>query len=147
MATPGFAQFLQFLWASIQGGGGVIDMTIQGLFASSPTPDAEIGKLPIFDMPSGASQSEDRTWLLAERSFADLYRRIDNVELLAAAQLPAPVQPMRLWGYTVATLPAGVRGDMAYVTDGNAPAFLTAIAGGGAIVTPVFFNGTAWIAF
>lgn len=50
-------------------------------------------------------------------------------------------------GYTVATLPAGTVGMMAYVTDQ-----LTACAGiglgltgGGAITCPVFYNGTAWV--
>ncbi len=55
--------------------------------------------------------------------------------------------PARLKGYTVATLPASpVQGDMAYVTDGNAPTFLSIIAGGGAVITPVFYNGTNWVA-
>lgn len=54
--------------------------------------------------------------------------------------------PARLKGYTVATLPAGTVGDTAYVTDALAPAFLTIIAGGGAIKTPVFYNGTNWVA-
>jgi len=49
-------------------------------------------------------------------------------------------------GYTVATLPAGVIGDQAYVTDALAPIFLGIIAGGGAVVTPVFYNGANWIA-
>lgn len=53
---------------------------------------------------------------------------------------------VRLKNYTVATLPAGVQGDTAYVTDALAPAFLTAVVGGGAIVTPVFYDGTNWIA-
>jgi hypothetical protein len=53
---------------------------------------------------------------------------------------------IRLKGYTVATLPAGVAGDTAYVTDALAPTFLTAIVGGGAIVTPVFYNGANWVA-
>lgn len=48
---------------------------------------------------------------------------------------------------TVATLPAaGTAGRFAYVTDALAPAFLTAIVGGGAVVTPVFDDGTNWIA-
>lgn len=54
--------------------------------------------------------------------------------------------PIRLKNYTVATLPAGTQGDTAYVTDALAPAFLTAIAGGGAVVTPVFYDGTNWVA-
>lgn len=58
-------------------------------------------------------------------------------------QLNAPV---RTKGYTVATLPAGVQGDRAFVTDASAPTFLSTVVGGGAVVTPVFFDGTNWIA-
>lgn len=48
--------------------------------------------------------------------------------------------------YTVATLPtAGTAGRMAYVTDATAPTYLGALTGGGAVVVPVFDNGTAWI--
>lgn len=49
--------------------------------------------------------------------------------------------------YTVATLPAaGVAGRRAYVTDATTPTFLGALTGGGAVVCPVFDNGTAWVA-
>ena len=58
----------------------------------------------------------------------------------------AVVGTVRTGGFTVATLPAGTIGQKTYVTDALAPAFLMAIAAGGAVVTPVFFNGTAWIA-
>lgn len=51
---------------------------------------------------------------------------------------------VRLKGYTVATLPAGVVGDMAYVTDATAPTYGAVAVGGGAVVTPVFYNGTNW---
>lgn len=54
--------------------------------------------------------------------------------------------PVQLQNYTVATLPAGVQGYVAYVTDALAPAFLTAVVGGGAVVTPVFYDGTNWVA-
>jgi hypothetical protein len=53
----------------------------------------------------------------------------------------------RLAGYTVATLPAGAQGDTAFVTDATAPTFLGALVGGGAVVTPVFYNGAAWVSF
>lgn len=53
--------------------------------------------------------------------------------------------PVRLAGYTVATLPAGTQGDTAYVTDALAPSFLTIVVGGGSTVAPVFFNGTNWV--
>lgn len=48
-------------------------------------------------------------------------------------------------GYTVATLPAGIIGDRAYVTDATAPTYLGALTGGGAIVCPVFKNASAWV--
>jgi hypothetical protein len=48
-------------------------------------------------------------------------------------------------GYTVATLPAGVTGARAYVTDATAPTFLGTLTGGGSVVCPVFYNGSAWV--
>ena len=48
--------------------------------------------------------------------------------------------------YTVATLPAaGTQGRRAWVTDATTPTFLGTLTGGGAVVTPVFDNGTAWV--
>jgi len=52
---------------------------------------------------------------------------------------------IRLKGYTVATLPSGIQGDEAFVTDALTPAFLTTIVGGGSVVAPVFYNGTNWV--
>jgi len=48
-------------------------------------------------------------------------------------------------GYTVAALPTGVIGARAYVTDANATTFNSTVAGGGANVVPVFYNGTNWV--
>jgi len=49
--------------------------------------------------------------------------------------------------FTVATLPAaGTQGRRAWVTDALAPTFLMTLTGGGAVVCPVFDNGTAWVA-
>jgi len=49
--------------------------------------------------------------------------------------------------YTVATLPTPASG-VAYatVTDALAPTYMATIVGGGAVVTPVFYNGTNWVA-
>jgi hypothetical protein len=47
--------------------------------------------------------------------------------------------------YTVATLPAGVQGQRAYVTDATAPTFLGALTGGGTVKCPVFRNATTWV--
>lgn len=52
---------------------------------------------------------------------------------------------VRLKGYTVATLPTGVQGDMAFVTDALVPVWGATVVGGGAVVTKVFYNGTNWI--
>jgi hypothetical protein len=57
-----------------------------------------------------------------------------------------PVLPV----YTVATLPATaaagmVQGAQAVVTDATDPTYLGALPGGGAVVCPVFYNGTAWV--
>ena len=48
-------------------------------------------------------------------------------------------------GYTVATLPTGVLGARAYVTDATAPTYLNILTGGGAITCPVFYDGTNWV--
>ena len=48
-------------------------------------------------------------------------------------------------GYTVATLPTGVLGMIAYVTDATAPTYLGTLTGGGSIKCPVFYNGTSWV--
>lgn len=55
-------------------------------------------------------------------------------------------KPIILATYTVATLPAGTVGMIAFVTDALLPAFLTTVAGGGAVKTPVFYNGSNWVA-
>lgn len=48
--------------------------------------------------------------------------------------------------FTVGTLPAaGTAGRRTYVTDALGPAYGVAVAAGGAVVTPVFDNGAAWV--
>ena len=55
--------------------------------------------------------------------------------------------PTKTPGYTVATLPAaGIMGRRAYVTDALTPTFLGPLTGGSNTVTPVFDNGSAWVA-
>jgi len=50
--------------------------------------------------------------------------------------------------YTVSTLPsAGTLGRIACVSDATLPTYLGVLVGGGAIKTPVFDNGTAWVSF
>lgn len=62
------------------------------------------------------------------------------------APLASPVftGTVRLPGYTVATLPVGTVGQMAYVTDATSPTYNGALTGGGAVVVRVFFDGAIW---
>ena len=52
---------------------------------------------------------------------------------------------VRTSGFTVAGLPAGTAGQRVYVTDALTPAYNGALVGGGTVVVPVFYNGTAWV--
>lgn len=52
---------------------------------------------------------------------------------------------VRLTGYTVATLPTGIQGDKAFVTNALVPIYMVTVAGGGGVVTEVFHNGTNWV--
>jgi hypothetical protein len=52
--------------------------------------------------------------------------------------------PVRVPRYTVAGLPAGAQGDRAMVTNALGPAFGAAVVGGGAVVVPVYHDGTNW---
>lgn len=72
---------------------------------------------------------------------AHVFAERTNAATLTNKTLTTPV----LTGYTVATLPAGTIGMMAYVTDATAPTYLGTLTGGGSVVTPVFYNGTAWV--
>jgi hypothetical protein len=47
--------------------------------------------------------------------------------------------------YTVAGLPTPATGMRTMVTNALAPTFGSAVAGGGAVTVPVFYNGSAWI--
>ena len=82
------------------------------------------------------------------------YYRVDSSGNLLIGTTTSPATskglvvsgPIRKFGYTVATLPTvGVAGRCAYVTDALAPTFGATVAGGGAVVIPVFDNGAAWI--
>jgi len=96
--------------------------------------------------------------LLASKISLDIVQDIIKKDLKTKANISSPTftgtttipiivstNVVRLKNYTVATLPVGVRGDTAYVTDALTPTYLGALVGGGAVVTPVFYNGTTWV--
>lgn len=73
---------------------------------------------------------------------ARYYTGIDGVRRRYAANS----QVIVFAAFTVATLPvAPAQGSKAFVTDALAPTYLAGVVGGGAIVTEVFYNGTAWV--
>ncbi len=74
------------------------------------------------------------------------YNEITALTNITANSFVASSGTIRLKNYTVATLPSGTQGDTAFVTDALAPTYLTTVVGGGAVVTPVFYNGTNWVA-
>jgi hypothetical protein len=47
--------------------------------------------------------------------------------------------------YTVTSLPAGVTGARAFVTDATATAYMSTVTGGSTNIVPVFYNGTHWV--
>ena len=53
---------------------------------------------------------------------------------------------IKMMEYTVATLPTPTGTAYATVTDALAPTYMATVVGGGAVVTPVFYNGTNWVA-
>lgn len=105
----------------------VLSSSLVGIGTSTPT-----GYLSIQPGNPGID-----TFNIASTTGAFVFR-ITDTEVISAL-------PIRLKGYTVATLPAGVQGDTAFVTDALLPAFLGTVAGGGAVVTTVFYNGTNWV--
>ncbi len=68
-----------------------------------------------------------------------------GANFLSGTARTSTLLPLNLKNYTVSTLPTGVRGDTAYVTDALAPTFGATVVGGGAVVIPVFYNGTNWV--
>jgi len=69
---------------------------------------------------------------------------IDGTSGVTTPNVTAPL--LTTTGYTVATLPAaGSAGRRAHVTNALTPVFGSAAVGGGAVIIPVFDNGTTWI--
>jgi len=62
-----------------------------------------------------------------------------------AATYAQSLKPFVLPQYTVSTLPTGIQGAMAYVTDSSVTTYGSTVAGGSNNVVKVFFNGTAWV--
>jgi hypothetical protein len=66
-------------------------------------------------------------------------------KFLIASAYTQSLVPNVLPQYTVATLPAGIQGATAYVTDALSPTWNSPVTGGGSVVIRVFYNGAAWV--
>ena len=85
------------------------------------------------------------------RQYAD---QINNVLRLYFNRVDAILNQLKtddvipaLTNYTVATLPSAVtsgKGSRSFVTDALLPTFGSTVAGGGAVATPVYSDGTNW---
>lgn len=118
---------------------GYMRSSVDGVFSFTNSAENDFGRLcfggTTSSFPSIKRSSATLQVRLADDSaFADL----------STARLIAD-NVVRLKGYTVATLPTGTQGDVAFVTDASGPTFLATVVGGGAVVTKVFYNGSNWI--
>lgn len=76
-----------------------------------------------------------------------LFLRTGAIDRLTLSSLGATFsQPVILKSYTTATLPTGIEGALAYVTDAVTPTYNVTVVGGGTIKIPVFYNGINWVA-
>ena len=96
----------------------------------------QIPNLPVAIALNGTEQLE------CVQSGTSVQTTVAKIAQYTAAYFPGSIGP----GYTVATLPTGVVGMRAYVTDAASPTFLGTLTGGGSTKCPVFYNGSAWVA-
>jgi hypothetical protein len=88
-------------------------------------------------------------WKIAYAGAPTEQMRLTNIGLGIGTSSPSTKLDVnglgRFGGYTVATLPAGVVGAKAYVTNALTPVFGSTVVGGGSVTVPVFYNGSNWI--
>jgi hypothetical protein len=140
-----------------------MNMTVVGQASNviaESTASFNVATAPVFVVGNGTITDADPDYTVASRSDALIVRKNGVIEApsQSIAEIDAGVAktvPTKEWveaarvvklkQYTVATLPTGTQGDTAYVTDATAPTYLGTLTGGGAVVCPVFYNGTAWV--
>jgi hypothetical protein len=114
-----------------------------GAFATTITATATSN----FTLPTGTNTGySTKTSSISSTQLATSLTNETGTGAVVFATSPLLVTP-QLTAYTVATLPTGKpAGTLAYVTDAIAPTYLGTLTGGGSIITPVFYNGSAWVA-
>jgi hypothetical protein len=104
-----------------------------------------------FEINQVASPNLPLAPLEYDRQYAD---QLNNVLRLYFNRVDAILDQLKtnqiipaLTNYTVATLPSAVtsgKGARSFVTDALLPTFGSTVAGGGAVATPVYSDGTNW---
>jgi len=99
------------------------------------------------DGTTGSAGINPITYVAGRHIFATSNGAVETVGGLTITQTGVNIAgPFSSTVYTVATLPTGSVGMRSAVSDAAAPTFLGVLAGGGTVKTPVFHNGTAWVA-
>jgi len=104
-----------------------------------------------FHFSNSAMSAATMTMLVQGQSgqTGDVLRIVDSAAALLASVSPAgdisAIATIKMGVYTVATLPAGVAGKRCCVSDALSPTFLSIVAGGGTVFSPVVHNGTNWV--
>jgi hypothetical protein len=107
------------------------------------TSEFELNKVASPNLPLPL-ENYDRQYFDQMLNILRLYfNRLDAIlaQLSSSGVLPP------LENYTVSTLPSAAtsgKGARSFVTDASAPTFGATVAGGGAVATPVYSDGTDW---
>lgn len=94
-------------------------------------------------LPAAPTEYESRY----QNQFADILRLYFNQLDSTLRQFGVSSIVPAVTNYTVATLPSAATsgaGSRTFVTDALAPVFGATVAGGGAVFTPVYSDGTNW---
>jgi hypothetical protein len=107
------------------------------------TSEYELNQVVAPNLPLAPAQYDGKYIDQLNNVFRLYFNRIDSIvgQLQTNGIIPA------LTNYTVATLPSAStsgNGARAFVTDASAPTFGATVAGGGAVSTPVYSDGTNW---
>jgi len=124
----------------VQVNGSILATTFKGGAALTGTPTA-----PTATVGTNTTQIATTAFVLANATGASLSANNTFTGQNTFSDYTTLGAPITLKSYTVATLPEGNAGDIAYVTDATSPTYLGTLTGGGSVVCPVFYNGTAWV--
>jgi len=107
------------------------------------TSTSVVNRVPAPNLPLAPVEYESRYQEQLNNVLRLYFNRLDAIlaQLSSSGVLPP------LENYTVSTLPSAAtsgKGARSFVTDASAPTFGATVAGGGAVATPVYSDGTNW---